>query len=274
MLTLDTAYTGGTHVVQGTLQLGNGGEIGSVQGDIIADGILNVKRCNNYTLSGNISGEGQFHQTGSGTTILEGQNSYKGATLVASGVLQAGGVNTLSAASHHYVASDTALKTQGYDQTVAGLTNSGNVSLMGAAVGSALTVKGDYHGKSGTLELAAAQSNSGQGIADRLVIDGGKVSGSTLLKVDGSGLGAPTVGDGIEVVTAKNGATTTAQSTRDGFHLASNRMSAGAFEYQLYAGNAKGQGENWYLRSAYRSRNHALLWSRQRGASGRPEPVR
>ncbi|AST78865.1 TPA: autotransporter outer membrane beta-barrel domain-containing protein [Citrobacter farmeri] len=252
MLTLDTAYTGGTHVVQGTLQLGNGGEIGSVQGDIIADGILNVKRCNNYTLSGNISGEGQFHQTGSGTTTLEGQNSYKGATLVASGVLQAGGVNTLSAASHHYVASDTALKTQGYDQTVAGLTNSGNVSLMGAAVGSALTVKGDYHGKSGTLELAAAQSNSGQGIADRLVIDGGKVSGSTLLKVDGSGLGAPTVGDGIEVVTAKNGATTTAQSTRDGFHLASNRMSAGAFEYQLYAGNAKGQGENWYLRSAYR----------------------
>lgn len=84
------------------------------------------------------------------------------------------------------------------------------------------------------------------------MIDGGKVSGSTLLNVDGSGLGAPTVGDGIEVVTAKNGATTTAQSTRDGFYLASNRMSAGAFEYQLYAGNAKGQGENWYLRSEYR----------------------
>lgn len=81
MLTLDTAYTGGTHVVQGTLQLGNGGEIGSVQGDIIADGILNVKRSNDYTLSGNISGEGQFHQTGSGTTTLEGTNSYKGQRL-------------------------------------------------------------------------------------------------------------------------------------------------------------------------------------------------
>lgn len=251
-LTLDTTYTGGTHVVQGTLQLGNGGEIGSVQGDIIADGILDVKRCNSYTLSGNISGEGQLHHTGSGITTLEGANSYKGATLVANGVLQAGGTNTLSAASHHYVASETALKTQGYDQTVAGLTNGGSVSLTGAAIGSALTVKGDYSSKNGTLELAAAQNSSGQGIADRLVIDGGKVSGSTLLNVDGSGLGAPTVGDGIEVVTAKNGATTTAQSTRDGFYLASNRMSAGAFEYQLYAGNAKGQGENWYLRSEYR----------------------
>lgn len=252
MLTLDTTYTGGTHVVQGTLQLGNGGEIGSVQGDIIADGILDVKRCNSYTLSGNISGEGQFHHTGSGITTLEGANSYKGATLIANGVLQAGGTNTLSAASHHTVASNTALKTQGYDQTVAGLTNGGSVSLTGAAIGSALTVKGDYSGKNGTLELAAAQNSSGQGIADRLVIDGGQVSGSTLLKVDGSGLGAPTAGDGIEVVTAKNGATTTAQSTRDGFYLANNRMSAGAFEYQLYAGNAKGQGENWYLRSAYR----------------------
>ncbi|MCD4621825.1 hypothetical protein LOS10_20895, partial [Proteus mirabilis] len=105
------------------------------------------------------------------------------------GVLQAGGANTLSAASHHIVASETTLKTQGYDQTIAGLTNGGNVSLTGAAIGSALTVKGDYSGKNGTLELAAAQNSGGQGIADRLVIDGGKVSGSTLLKVDGSGLG-------------------------------------------------------------------------------------
>ena len=73
-----------------------------------------------------------------------------------------------------------------------------------------------------------------------------------MLDVDGSGLGAPTVGDGIEVVTALNGATTTAQTSRDAFHLAAERMAAGAFEYQLHAGNAQGQGENWYLRSEYR----------------------
>lgn len=251
-LTLDTAYTGGTHVVEGVLQLGNGGEIGSVQGDVVADGVLDVKRCNEYALSGNISGIGQLHQTGSGTTTLEGTNTYKGATLIANGVLQAGGNNTLSAASHHYVSPGTALKTQGYNQTVGGLTNSGKVSLVGASVGSTLTVKGNYSGKNGSLDIAAAQNSSGRGMADRLIVDGGKVSGSTLLNVDGSGLGAPTVGDGIEVVTAKNGATTTAQSTRDGFYLAADRMSAGAFEYQLFAGNAKGQGENWYLRSAYR----------------------
>lgn len=66
--------------------------------------------------------------------------------------------------------------------------------------------------------MAAIQNGSGAGIADRLIIDGGKASGSTLLDVDGSGLGAPTVGDGIEVVTALNGATTTAQTSRDAFH--------------------------------------------------------
>ncbi|WET39597.1 autotransporter outer membrane beta-barrel domain-containing protein [Citrobacter enshiensis] len=251
-LTQDNTYTGGTTIAQGTLQLGTGGNIGSIQGDIVDNGALNINRANTYAISGNISGTGMLLQTGSGTTVLEGSNNYSGVSLVANGVLQAGGENTLSAASQHYVLEGTTLNTQGYNQTVAGLDNSGDVSLLGQQVGSTLTVKGDYIGKGGTLKIAASQDASGKGTADRLVIDGGKASGSTLLDVDGSGLGAPTVGDGIEVVTALNGATTTAQSTQDAFHLASDRMAAGAFEYQLHAGNAQGQGENWYLRSEYR----------------------
>ena len=251
-LTLDNTYTGGTTIEQGVLQLGTGGTIGSIEGDIVDNGVLNVNRADTLALSGNISGEGQLHQTGSGTTELQGQNSYSGATLITSGVLQAGDTNTLSAASHHYVVAGTTLNTQGYNQTVAGLSNGGDVSLIGQQPGTTLTVKGDYAGEKGTINMAAIQNGSGAGIADRLIIDGGKASGSTLLDVDGSGLGAPTVGDGIEVVTALNGATTTAQTSRDAFHLAAERMAAGAFEYQLHAGNAQGQGENWYLRSEYR----------------------
>lgn len=251
-LTLDNTYTGGTTIEQGVLQLGTGGTIGSIEGDIVDNGVLNVNRADTLALSGNISGEGQLHQTGSGTTELQGQNSYSGATLITSGVLQAGDTNTLSAASHHYVVAGTTLNTQGYNQTVAGLSNGGDVSLIGQQPGTTLTVKGDYAGEKGTINMAAIQNGSGAGIADRLIIDSGKASGSTLLDVDGSGLGAPTVGDGIEVVTALNGATTTAQTSRDAFHLAAERMAAGAFEYQLHAGNAQGQGENWYLRSEYR----------------------
>lgn len=251
-LTLDNTYTGGTTIEQGVLQLGNGGNIGSIQGDIVDNGVLNVNRGDTLALTGNISGEGQLHQTGSGVTELQGENSYSGATLIANGVLQAGNTNTLSSASHHYVVADTTLNTQGYNQTVAGLSNGGDVSLIGQQTGTTLTVKGDYTGEKGTINMAAIQNGSGAGIADRLIIDGGKASGSTLLDVDGSGLGAPTIGDGIEVVTALNGATTTAQTSRDAFHLAADRMAAGAFEYQLHAGNAQGQGENWYLRSEYR----------------------
>ena len=251
-LTLDNTYTGGTTIEQGVLQLGNGGDIGSIQGDIVDNGVLNVNRGDTLALTGNISGEGQLHQTGSGVTELHGENSYSGATLIANGVLQAGNTNTLSSASHHYVVADTTLNTQGYNQTVAGLSNGGDVSLIGQQTGTTLTVKGDYTGEKGTINMAATQTGSGAGIADRLIIDGGKASGSTLLDVDGSGLGAPTIGDGIEVVTALNGATTTAQTSRDAFHLAADRMAAGAFEYQLHAGNAQGQGENWYLRSEYR----------------------
>lgn len=251
-LTLDNTYTGGTTIEQGVLQLGNGGDIGSIQGDIIDNGVLNVNRGDTLALTGNISGKGQLHQTGSGITELQGENSYSGATLIANGVLQAGNTNTLSSASHHYVVADTTLNTQGYNQTVAGLSNGGDVSLISQQTGTTLTVKGDYTGEKGTINMAAIQNGSGAGIADRLIIDGGKASGSTLLDIDGSGLGAPTIGDGIEVVTALNGATTTAQTSRDAFHLAADRMAAGAFEYQLHAGNAQGQGENWYLRSEYR----------------------
>ena len=251
-LTLDNTYTGGTTIEQGVLQLGTGGTIGSIEGDIVDNGVLNVNRADTLALGGNISGAGQLHQTGSGTTELQGQNSYSGATLITSGVLQAGDTNTLSAASHHYVVAGTTLNTQGYNQTVAGLSNGGDVSLTGQQPGTTLTVKGDYSGEQGTINMAARQNAGGTGIADRLIIDGGKASGSTLLDVDGSGLGAPTVGDGIEVVTALNGATTTAQTSRDAFHLVAERMAAGAFEYQLHAGNAQGQGENWYLRSEYR----------------------
>lgn len=251
-LTLDNTYTGGTTIEQGVLQLGNGGDIGSIQGDVVDNGVLNVNRGDTLALTGNISGKGQLHQTGSGITELQGENSYSGATLITNGVLQAGNANTLSSASHHYVVADTTLNTQGYNQTVAGLSNGGDVSLIGQQTGTTLTVKGDYTGEKGTINMAAIQNVSGAGIADRLIIDGGKASGSTLLDVDGSGLGAPTIGDGIEVVTALNGATTTAQTSRDAFHLAADRMAAGAFEYQLHAGNAQGQGENWYLRSEYR----------------------
>lgn len=89
----------------------------------------------------------------------------------------------------------------------------------GAFTPKTLTVA-SLNGQNGTLTMNVQLGGNGSG-ADRLVVDGGTVTGSTKLAIrNASGLGAQTTGDGILLVQAVNGATTTAQSGKDGFKLA------------------------------------------------------
>jgi len=112
-----------------------------------------------------------------------------------------------------------------------------------------LTVNGNWVGQGGVVAMRTALGDSASS-TDRIVIDGGAVSGTTTLQVrNAGGLGALTTGDGIMLVSAINGATTTAQTTKNGFSLAGGHVDAGAYEYRLYSANASGAGENWYLRS-------------------------
>ncbi|EEC0871196.1 autotransporter outer membrane beta-barrel domain-containing protein, partial [Salmonella enterica subsp. enterica] len=179
-----------------------------------------------------------------------GLNTWSGYTLVENGTLLAGGENRFSSASSHIVSSNGLLDTGGHNQTVADLVNQGTVNLRGASVGSTLTVQGDYVGLDGTLKIAARQNSPG--VADHLVIDGGTASGTTLLDIDVSRLGEPTEGDGILVVDAINGGVTTAQTTKDAFTIGSDYLTAGAWKYQLFAGDINGAGEDWFLRAGYR----------------------
>ena len=194
---------------------------------------------------------GNFAKTGTGTLTLTGANSYTGSTTVASGTLRTGAVNTLSAASAHSVAAGATLDLAGASQTVASLANSGTVSLVGTAPGTRLTVTGAYVGNGGTLRLGTALGDSNSA-TDRLVLNGAgaSASGNTTVQVTNlGGLGARTTGNGIEVVSALNGATTTAQTTKSAFALAGGHVDAGAYEYTLHAADANGAGENWYLRT-------------------------
>lgn len=249
-LTQDSTFTGTTWIDQGVLQLGNGGTGGSVTGDIVDDSMLALDRSDNFTLEGDISGQGQVWQKGTGTTYLNGQNSWTGITLVENGTLKAASENSFSAGSDHVVSMNGTLATGGFNQDVANLSNQGNIDLRGGQIGNALTVHGDYTGLDGTIALNAQRQSVGE--SDRLVIDGGDVTGVTWLDIDASHLGEPTVGDGIKVVEAVNGATTTAQTTKDAFTLGADAVVAGAWEYQLYAGDTQGQGEDWFLRAGYR----------------------
>lgn len=247
----DNSYTGGTTITSGSLHLGDGGTTGSVVGDIRNDSMLVLNRSNTLPLAGAISGSGSLLQMGSGTSVLSGANSYSGTTLVALGTLKAGAADAFSASSAHTVAAGATLDTGGFNQSVASLRNAGTVNLLSAAAGSTLTVNGAYVGSGGVLNLGTVLGGSGS-LSDRLVLNGAgaSASGKTTVRITNlGGLGAVTTGNGIEVVSALGGATTTAQTTRDAFALANGHVDAGAFEYRLYAADASGAGENWYLRS-------------------------
>jgi len=339
VLTADATYAGGTTISGGTLQLGNGGTGGSIVGDVTNNGTLVFDRsdalafggviggsgnltklndsnltltgANSYsggtklkggqitvghsaalgtgtlamdegttlgfsagglnlpnnvvftgttdpiidtgtfteTMSGAISGGGALTKNGSGTLVLSGGNTYTGSTNIAQGTLKAGAANTFSAASTHSVAPGSTFDLAGFSQTLASLANSGTVSLLGTSAGTTLTINGNYVGNDGVLKLGTTLSSTGP--SDRLVINGGTASGKTSVQITNlAGLGGLTTGDGIELVTAKAGATTTAQTTKDAFTLANGHVDAGAYEYRLYAADARGAGENWFLRSS------------------------
>jgi outer membrane autotransporter protein len=206
---------------------------------------------NSLGWSGPISGAGSLAKTGAGVLTLSGTNTYTGATSVAAGTLRAGAANTLSSASAFTVATGATLDLAGNSQTIASMANSGTVSLLGTVPGNTLTVTGPWVGNGGTLRLGTALGTSASA-SDRLILSGATAiaSGTTNVQVTNlGGLGALTSGNGIELISAVGGATTTAQTTKSAFSLAGGHVDAGAYEYRLYAADASGAGENWYLRS-------------------------
>ncbi|MDI1313919.1 autotransporter-associated beta strand repeat-containing protein [Prosthecobacter sp.] len=81
-------YTGATTIAAGTLQAGNGGSSGTLgSGDVINNATLVFNRSDLLTVSNNVSGSGVVNQTGTGTTVLKGANTYTGQTTVNAGSL-------------------------------------------------------------------------------------------------------------------------------------------------------------------------------------------
>ena len=132
VLTAVNTYTGGTTISAGTLQLGNGGTIGSIVGAVIDNGVLAFDRSNAYSF-GAISGTGAVKQIGTGTTTLTGANSYTGLTTVSSGTL----VLATAASVVGGVSNNAIFTTTG--SVSGGLANTGTVNANGGAVNGAIT---------------------------------------------------------------------------------------------------------------------------------------
>ncbi|MBN8419341.1 MAG: autotransporter-associated beta strand repeat-containing protein [Verrucomicrobia bacterium] len=81
-------YTGQTTISAGTLQVGNGGTSGTLgSGAVIDNATLAFNRSDLLTVANNISGSGVVNQTGTGTTVVSGANTYTGQTTVSAGSL-------------------------------------------------------------------------------------------------------------------------------------------------------------------------------------------
>lgn len=102
-----------------------------------------------------------------------------------------------------------------------------------------LTVHGNYVGNNGQLRVQSVVGGDSSA-SDKLVVDRGTLTGTTQIEVSNlGGVGGVTLQNGIQVVSATNGAT----SDNSAFSLKSS-VSAGPFEYYLFKGGITAGSEN------------------------------
>ncbi|MEW6438438.1 MAG: autotransporter outer membrane beta-barrel domain-containing protein [Pseudomonadota bacterium] len=201
----------------------------------------------NDLFSGVISGTGGLILSGS-TETLSGANTYTGGTTLTASTLRAGAAGAFSAGSAFVTDAGTTLDLNGFNQTVASLSNAGTVH-MGATPGTVLTVNGNYVGNGGTLLINTVLAGD-TSATDELVVNG-STSGSTSVKVTNvGGLGAQTV-NGIRIIDVAGASNGTFSLQGNYVFQGQQAVIAGAYAYTLQkdAVGAPADGD-WYLRSS------------------------
>ena len=153
----DNTYAGGTTIAAGMLQIGDGGNTGSVVGDIVNEGTLAFNRSDAMTFDNVVFGSGAVSQLGSGTTLLTSEQAYTGATSISSGTLALSGAGSISASSG--VVNDGIFDISATDNgaSITALSGGGSVVLGSKALtltGPTSSFAGVIDGVSGTLNKA------------------------------------------------------------------------------------------------------------------------
>ncbi len=160
-------YTGFTTINEGTLQVGEGGTSGNLVSTTVSNGsALVLNRSDTFTVPGAISGTGTLTQSGAGTTIPTGANSYSGATTISAGTLQVGNGGTTGTLGGGSIVNNAALAYDRSDAATVSSVISGTGTLAKRGAGtltlSALnTFTGGTTVEAGTLALPGGGANVG-----------------------------------------------------------------------------------------------------------------
>jgi len=121
------SYSGGTTIdATGTLQLGNGDTAGSITGSVFNAGTLSFEEPSCVTFCGAISGPGNVLVNGGMVTLMGGEDTYTGQTMVENGgKLVDGGPGSFSAASLIYLVDGGKLSVN-YNEAIASLRDDGS----------------------------------------------------------------------------------------------------------------------------------------------------
>jgi autotransporter-associated beta strand protein len=214
VLTAANTYTGATRINAGTLQLGNGSTTGSLSanGTILNNGSLVFNRTDTVTQGTDfsaaaITGTGSLTKNGTGTLVLNANNTYTGATTLNSGTLSissvanggnASNIGSASTAATNLVLGNGTLLytggngstdraftlTAGTNTTIDVVNSAATLTFTGAAV---TTTGGITKNGSGTLALSGANLYSGTTTlnAGTLAINNASGIGTSTLKING-----------------------------------------------------------------------------------------
>ena len=133
-------YSGPTLITSGTLQVGDGGTLGTLgTGAVSNDSALVFNRSDSVVVSNTISGGGSLTQAGAGTLILVADNTYTGLTVISSGTLQVGDGGTIGTLGSGAISNNSVLVFDRSDSILVTNKMSGTGSLTQAGTGT-LTV--------------------------------------------------------------------------------------------------------------------------------------
>ncbi|WP_235170979.1 AIDA repeat-containing protein, partial [Escherichia coli] len=282
----DTTVNGGLFTARGgtlagTTTLNNGATL-TLSGKTVNNDTLTIREGDALLQGGALTGNGRVEKSGSGTLTVsnttltqktvnlnEGTLTLNDSTVTTDVIAQRGTALKLTGSTVLNGAIDPTNVTLTSGATwnipdnatvqsvVDDLSHAGQIHFTSARTGkfvpATLQVK-NLNGQNGTISLRV-RPDIAQNNADRLVIDGGRATGKTILNLvnaGNSGTGLATTGKGIQVVEAINGAT-----TEEGAFVQGNRLQAGAFNYTLN----RDSDESWYLRSEERYRAEVPLYA-------------